>query len=206
MKLYAETSAKRTSQLLTDLLMLGWVVLSITLGRVVHDLVGKLAAPGKALQDAGGSLTSSLNSAAKSVGGVPFVGDALRDPLQSAASAGRTLSNAGAGTQTTVSRLALILGLVVAITPILAGLAIWLPQRLRWIRGAGAAAELRDEGLDLDVFALRALVHQPLHRLTRLGPDPAAAYLRQQPGATRALAELELSGLGLRAPDEPVRR
>jgi len=197
MKLYAETPGRRTSQIVTDLLAVAWVLLWVKAALVVHDLVQRLGAPGQALKEGGGRLSASLGDAADKVGGLPLVGDALRGPLRAAADAGRSLADAGAGQQAAVNRLALVLALAVALPPVLAVLLRYAPDRLRWVRAASAAARLRDGAVDLDLFAIRALAHRPLRELARLGPDPAGAYLRQEPGATRALADLELAALGL---------
>ena len=198
MTLYAELPGQRARQILFDLLSLAWTLLWIKLATVVHGLVERLAAPGRALQDGGNQLSRSLADAARRAGTVPVLGHALRDPLQAAGDASHQLASAGAGQQTAANRLALLLALVVAAAPILAVLLRYLPARLRWIRSATAAAALRDRAVDLDLFAIRALAGQPLSQLRRLGPDPAGAYLRQEPGATEALAELELAAAGLR--------
>lgn len=197
MKLYAESAGRRTRQIVLDLLVLAWALLWVKIAFVVHDLVQRLGAPGKALENAGGQLSDSLGDAANKVKDVPLAGDALRRPLQAAGDAGRSLADVGASQQTAVNRLALALALVVVIAPVLAVLLRYLPDRLRWIRNASAASRLRETARELDLFAIRALAHQPLSRLAQLGPDPAGAYLRQEPGATRALADLELNRLGL---------
>ncbi len=197
MKLYAEVPGRRGRQIVLDVLTLAWVLLWVKIAFVVRDLVEKLGVPGAALQSAGGRLSDSLGDASRKVDDIPVVKDALRGPLRAAGDAGQRLADAGAGQQAAVSRLALALALVVAVAPILAVLLRYLPDRLRWIRTASAADRLRDTAGDLDLFAIRALAHQPLSSLARLGPDPAGAYLRQEPGAVRALAELELTALGL---------
>lgn len=197
MKLYAEVPGRRGRQIVLDLLVLAWLLLWVKVAFVVHDLVEKLAGPGRALESAGGRLSDSLGDAADKVKDVPVAGDALRGPLRAAGEAGHSLADVGAGQQSAVNRLALALALVVVIAPVLAVLLRYLPDRLRWIRAASAANRLRETAGDLDLFAIRALAHQPLSALARLGPDPAGAYLRQEPGAVRALADLELEGLGL---------
>lgn len=199
MKLYAEVPGRRGRQIFLDLLVLAWLVLWVKIAFVVHDLVEKLAGPGRALESAGGRLSDSLGDAANKVKDVPVAGDALGGPLRAAGEAGRSLADVGAGQQTAVNRLALALALVVVIAPVLAVLLRYLPDRLRWIRNASAANRLRTTAGDLDLFAIRALAHQPLSSLARIGPDPAGAYLRQEPGAVRALADLELTALGLTA-------
>ncbi len=47
MKLYAETPGRRTSQIVTDLLAVAWVLLWVKVALVVHDLVQRLGAPGQ---------------------------------------------------------------------------------------------------------------------------------------------------------------
>jgi hypothetical protein len=53
---------------------------------------------------------------------------------------------------------------------------------------------------DALLLALRALARQPLHRLARIGEDPAGDWRRGDPGTVRALASLELTEIGLRPP------
>lgn len=49
---YAETGPLRTRQLLLDLAVTLWVLLWLRLGVTVHDTVGRLAAPGRELEQA----------------------------------------------------------------------------------------------------------------------------------------------------------
>src|SRR3712207_3292535 len=53
---YAQTPALRRRQLAADLLVLAWTVLWLWLGVALHGAVQDLGAPGRGLQDAGGSL------------------------------------------------------------------------------------------------------------------------------------------------------
>ena len=57
-----------------------------------------------------------------------------------------------------------------------------------------------DAAEDLDLFALRALSRQPMHRLARISDDPAGAWRRRDPAVVRRLAELELRTVGLKPP------
>ena len=45
MKLYADTPARRTRQILSDVLVLLWIGLWVYAGRQVHDTVEQLRAP-----------------------------------------------------------------------------------------------------------------------------------------------------------------
>jgi hypothetical protein len=98
--------------------------------------------------------------------------------------------------QDAVSTLAMVLALLLALVPIVWLLARYLPGRFRWARDATAARAFLEVG-DERLFALRALAHQPLDRLRRIAPDPAASYERGDPGVVAALAALELQSLGL---------
>jgi hypothetical protein len=201
MRWYAETGPLRTRQLLTDAAVVVWVLVWLRIGWAVHGAVGRLAAPGRQLEQAGTQLSDGLTDAAESAGDVPFVGDGLRDPLDAAAGAGSALARAGAVQQEAVGLLALVLALVLAGIPIAWALQRWLPPRLTWSKAAGAAAALRG---DVELFAMRAAVHRPLHELATLGPDPVGRWHRGEPGAAQALADLELRAAGLRTDRVPA--
>ena len=53
---------------------------------------------------------------------------------------------------------------------------------------------------DLDLFALRALSHQPLHVLAKISDDPAGAWREGDRSVIARLADLELRDCGLAAP------
>ncbi len=198
MKIYADAPVRRGRQLLTDGVVVLWVVLWVQLGRVVFHAVDALAAPGRALQSAGGGLSRSLGDAAGRARELPLVGSPLAGPLSAAARAADDVAGAGAAQQTAVAHLALVLGLVVALLPIALMLLRWLPQRVSWVRTATAAARSRDH-LDEDLLALRALAHRPLWELQRIDPRPGAAYAGGDRTVVARLARLELDALGLHA-------
>lgn len=205
MSLYAELPGRRLRQVVGDLLVLGWVVAWVQVGRIVHDLVGRLAAPGRTLESAGGSLESGLSRAAEGVSGVPLVGDSLRGPLDAAGDAAGTLTGAGTSLQDAVAQLALAAGLGVAALPVLGTLIVWVGLRVRFARRAAAARRLLAASGDLDLFALRALSRLPLPALARVSPDPAGDWRRGDPAVVRALAELELRSAGLSLPPTTTR-
>ena len=82
----------------------------------------------------------------------------------------------------------------------MADLVLHLPARIRFARRAAAGARLVDSAADLDLFALRALAHQPLHVLARISHDPARAWREGDREVTDRLAELELRAHGLAVP------
>ena len=200
MILYAQTPWRRARQLLGDLLVLGWVVLWVQVGRWVYDVVGQLAGPGRTLEAAGSSLAESLTSAGGTVARVPLVGDDVRAPFTAAGGAADSIAHAGVEVQEGVHQMALLLGLTVAAVPILLVAGVWLVVRARFVSRARAAGRILDSAADLDLFALRALATQPVRALARVSDDPANAWRRRDPEVVRSLAALELRSLGLREP------
>lgn len=200
MKLYADTTGRRTGQLVADVLVLVWVAGWVWAGRQVHDTILQLRAPADSLTTAGDSVHGALTGAGDQAGRLPLVGGDLETWLDRAAGSGTTLRNAGAEMAATVENVANWLGVITAVLPILTVGALWLWLRVRFVRRATTAQRYIDSSDDLDLFALRALANQPMTALARISPDPAGAWRRRDPEAIRALALLELRDEGLRPP------
>ena len=197
LKPYAEIPSLRLRQQLTDTLALVWVTAWVFVGRGLYRTVEALRSATGEAESAGAGFAERLDAVARTARDVPLVGDELRRPFLGAADAGQALESAGASAGDTVHTLALWLGLLVALLPIVWWLARYLPGRWRWMREAGAASRLRIDADDLQLFALRAVANAPLHQLRRATPDPAGALAR---GDFAALAAIELERLGLRRP------
>lgn len=194
MKIYAETANYRSKQLFADAVTTAWIVLWVRVGLHINELVNRLAAPGRAIENAGSDFADTLGDASREVADVPVVGGVLRVPLETAAGAGRVLQDAGQSQHDVIHTLAFWLGLVIAIVPICYAIYQWLPWRTRWIREASAAHKLRIDADDLELFALRAIATRSLQELRRVAPDPAASFAA---GDFEPLAALELKRLGL---------
>ena len=204
MKLYSDLTGRRTLQMLSDVGVLAWVALWAWVGRAVHDATTRLGAPGYTLQGAGSGFRDQMARAGQSVSDVPLVGDSLAEPFQRAGGAGTSIEQAGKDLVSAVDSLALLLGWVTALVPIVLVVFVWAVLRGRFIRRATAAQRFIDEAADLDLFALRAMARQPMSRLARVCDDPAGAWRRRDPETIRALAVLELRDSGLRPPPEAV--
>jgi hypothetical protein len=200
MKLYADSDGRRSLQLLGDLLLVGWLYLWVQVALVVRDATLSLARPGREIAEAGGGLAGQLRDAGSAVGDLPLVGDEVRAPFEGAGGAADRIAAAGQAQAEAVTTLAFWLGLAVGAIPILIALAVYLPLRWRFVRQATAGARFIDNSDDLDLFALRAMSRQPLHRLARISDDPAGAWRRGDPDVVRALAALELKDSGLAVP------
>lgn len=198
MKLFADTPVRRTVQVLADLLFVAWLVLWAWIGTAVHDGTMELAGPARQTDSAASSMADQLRDAGGRLGEAPLVGDELAVPFDKAASASDGIAAAGRDTVEAVERLALLLGLSVALIPILVVAVIHLPIRWRFVREATAGARFIDAQEDLDLFALRALANQPMRVLAKVSDDPAGAWRARDPEVVRRLAALELADVGLR--------
>ena len=200
MKLDADGHVRRTRQITGDVLLLVWVVLCLWLAGVVRDATLALATPGREIEAAGGGLAERLRDAGSAVGDIPLVGDEARSPFDGAGRAADQIAAAGTAQVEAVQDLAFWLGIAVAAIPILVMLLVYLPRRWRFVREATAGQRFIDSSADLDLFALRAMAHQPMHRLARISDDPVRAWRDGRPDVVRALALLELGDAGLSAP------
>ena len=200
MKLYADDRVRRTRQLGGDVLFVLWVGLWVWLATVVRDATLALATPGRRMQEAGGGLAERLRDAGSAVGDVPLVGDEVRSPFDGAGRAADQMAAAGAAQVEAVQHLAFWLGIAVGAIPILVMVAVYLPRRWRFAREATASRRFIDSSADLDLFALRAMSHQPMHRLAAISDDPVRDWRNGDAGVVRRLALLELKDAGLDAP------
>ena len=200
MKLYADGPARRTRQLLGDLLLVAWVALFLWLASVVHDATLALAVPGRKIEEAGSGLAARLRDAGSAVDDLPLVGDEVRSPFDGAGRAADQISEAGSAQVEAVQDLALWLGVTVGLLPILLVVLVYLPMRWRFVREATAGQRFVDASADLDLFALRAMTNQPMRRLARISDDPVRAWRAGDPDVVRALAVLELRDVGLSPP------
>jgi hypothetical protein len=200
MKLYADLPGRRSLQILADLAMLAWVCIWAWAGRVVHDATIALAAPGHQLQSAGSGFREQMTQAGDAVRQLPLVGDQVASPFRQASGAGTTIAQAGTDLVDAVTRLANVLGWVTALVPIVIVGLVWGFLRGRFVRRATAAQRFIDAAADLDLFALRAMALQPMHRLAEVSDDPSGAWRRGDAATIRQLALLELRDTGLRPP------
>jgi hypothetical protein len=200
MNLYADTPTRRALQVAGDVALVVWIWLSVAIARKVHDATLHLATPGHKIDTSASDLAGRLRDAGRTVSKVPLVGDDVRKPFNGAGSAAEGLAGAGREQVAAVHSLAHWLGLAVALIPILLFLWYYVPPRVRFVRRATAGQRFLDSTSDLDLFALRALNHQPLHVLARLSTDPAGSWRRGDRVVIEQLADLELRSVGLRPP------
>lgn len=198
MKFYADTPGRRILQLVVDLLFVSWLVMWVWIGLVVHDGTMALAGPGRQTDESASAMAGQLRDAGGRLDDVPLVGDEVATPFDKAAEASDGLAAAGRSSVRAVEELALVLGLSIALIPILVVMVFYLPGRVRFVREATAGMKYIDSADDLDLFALRALANQPMRVLAQVSDDPAGDWRRRDPVIVRRLAELELKDVGLR--------
>jgi hypothetical protein len=189
-KLYADSTARRTRQIVADVFVLCWIALCAWIGRTVAAGIESLRGPVDNLTSAGDSIRDNMSGAANNVGGVPLVGDSLRGPFDGIFNAGQTMANAGTSFGVTVDQAARIIGILVAVVPIFVVVVVWAWFRIRFVRRATTAQRWLGRPGPVELFALRALTHQPLGSLEQVGPDPAGRFRSGDRAALRALADL----------------
>lgn len=204
MRLYPDLFSRRFAWMLADLVVVGWIYLSVRAGLWVNNLVLQLDALAQGVIKAGKTFDSWIASFEQGIpNNVPYLSDFLHHTAEGLKShSGDPLISAGLAGSHGIHLLALILGIIVATVPIFFALLIWLPRRLRLIadmrgvhvtlRRALARPELTPQMLE--ILAGRAIYTLPYSRLLAYSENPAEDwYLRRFEPLARA--ELERHGL-----------
>ncbi|OBF16237.1 hypothetical protein [Mycobacterium sp. ACS4331] len=195
---YATRPHRFLMQFLSDVVVIGWIVIWVLVGVAVHAAVAAIAGVGRQVEGGANGISENLKSASGSVDGVPWIGDDLSRPLNAASEAALDLAGAGSSLNSTATWLAWVLAIAVAATPILAVAGPWLYLRIRFFRRKWTAIALAATPAGEQLLALRALANRPLRKLTAVSVDPVGAWRREDPIAVRGLANLELRSAGLR--------
>ena len=197
---YAQRRARMLAQLATDVFVAGWVVVWWLVGRATERTIDAVATPARRSGDAARQLSDHLREAAEQSGRVPGIGAELRKPFDEAVGSLQGVIDAAADQVASVERVGLLLGWLVFLIPVVLLLVIWLPARIRFYLRARAAQRFLDADADLDLFALRAMVIQPMHVIAKISDDPVAAWRRGDKEVIHALAAIELRRSGLAPP------
>jgi hypothetical protein len=195
---YATTPGRLLAQLLSDVAVVIWTFLWVLVGLAVHGAVSTIAEVGRQVKGGADGVADSLKSAGHSADRIPLVGDAVSKPLTAASKAALDIAGAGHNLDTTATWLAVVLALAVAAPPTLAVVMPWLVLRIRFFRRKWTVSALAATPAGEQLLALRALANRPLRRLTAVSADPVGAWRREDFGAIRGLATLELRSAGIR--------
>ncbi|MGW7315838.1 hypothetical protein [Streptomyces sp. NPDC054854] len=201
MRLYAQTPARRSRQVLADVIAVALVAAAVWFALAVHDAIMKLAEPGRRVESSGTGLATELGNAGDAASNVPLVGGLLRKPLRSAADASTGLADAGQSLQDAVGQVATLTTAALIIVPVTVVLLLWLPARLRWILRGHAVRRLLDAPGGNDLLALRALTGPPGDLAGLRVPEGglADAWRRGDQQVIGELAEVALRRAGLRS-------
>lgn len=202
MRIYSDYPGQSTRQVLMDVVALVSITLWVWLGVELYHLVSEMRVYGEKMETAGEGIRGTMADIGETLGGVPFIGDGIREPFDAASAAGAELELAGVEQQEAVHQLALVLGIGLAVVPVLTIVALWLVPRLRFVARASTARSMASQVAGTDLLALRAIAHQNLGALARIDPDVAGKWRAGDPATISRLAELELRAAGVRLPAE----
>lgn len=198
MKLYSDLPARRTAQIVGDVVALVVLAGGIWLAVLLHALIATLGDVGRQLEASGTGFTSTMQDIGATLAKVPLVGGAITAPFGAASDAGSTLVEAGRAQQEVVERLATTTGWTVALLTVLLVGVGWLLPRVRAGRRAASLGRFAHGPEGVDVLALRALVAARPAELLRIDADPVGSWRRGDQEVLRRLAELEAARAGIR--------
>lgn len=201
MALYARRPWRFLGQLSADLFVVLWGVGWWLVGSFVHRSIDAVADPARQTVTTTEQLAGNFRDAGTQTSAVPGLGEQLRRPFDAAADSLSGLTAAANAQIASVERLATIVGWLVFLIPVTVLVALWLPQRIRFVLRARAAQQFIDSDADLSLFALRAMTSQPMHVLARISDDPVKAWRTGDTAVINQLAEVELRRIGMRIPD-----
>jgi hypothetical protein len=192
-----EARIPQRSLVAIDLLVVLWTVAWIVLGVAVGTFVERLGAVGEGLEDAGRAI-GRAGEAVGQLSDVPLVGEGFSEVAAEIQGVGQDTVTRGRSVEEDVDRLALLVGMSLALGPTLPILAVWLPPRVSRERERHAlrTSLRRGDGAALAYLANRAVATRRFRELRAVSDDPIADLAA---GRHEALATLELDHLALRA-------
>lgn len=204
MGFYARPSRRLAWQITADVFMIGWTCGWWLVSRLVDGVIRALAKPARGIAEAADGVGHSLRDAASQAQQMPLAGAELRKPLDVAAGGVDDIVARAWEQVHAIESTATWTSWLVFLIPVLILVALWLPPRVRFFMRQRAAQRFIDDAADLDLFALRALATQPMHRLARISTDPVRDWRSGNAEVIGRLAELELKEAGLS--DRAIRR
>ncbi|OYN92031.1 hypothetical protein [Parenemella sanctibonifatiensis] len=202
MAVYARPSWQLVRQVVADLFVVGWGAAWWWVSRQVHDVINLLADPAREMRDVAQGLRSNTDGLGEAAGDLPIGGDLLEPPFREMSGQLLTLEEAANAQIAAIETTATWVGWCLFLIPLLTLVAVWLPWRVSFIRRSAAAQGHIDSGADLDLYALRAMASQPMHKLAKIHDDPVAAWRSGDRATITKLADLEFRRAGLRAPKQ----
>ena len=172
MRLYPDVPRRRIATLARDAIVAALLVLFAWLGLAVHDAVDRLAVLGEGVQATGGAVQGGFDAAAEAVDETPVVGGEIADGLRGAGEeTGGEVVDLGERGESSVHRLADVLGLLVFGLPAALLLARFVPSRIAQARALTAADRVL-RGAPPREVAMRAAFSLPYGALVPHTRDP----------------------------------
>lgn len=197
MRWYARGGRLLARQLGSDAFVVAWALLWWLLGRFTDTTIRAIAEPARQTATITADLRRQVTDAASQAGGVPVVGDGLRQPFDAMANSLRDLGASAAASVAPIELTATVAGVLTTLVPIALVVLSWLPRRVRFALRAAELNDLAATPGGTELLALRALATQPLSEVRAITPDAVAAWRSGDPEVTRRLADLELASAGL---------
>jgi hypothetical protein len=197
-----EARLPQRSVVAVDVLVVCWTIVWIVVGIAVGSFVERLGAVGDGLEDTG----RAIGRAGEAIGGladVPLLGEGFSTVAAEIQGVGRDTVARGRSVEEDADRLALLIGLSLALAPTLPIMAVWVPPRVSRERERHAlrASLRRADGAALAYLANRAVATRGFRELLAVSDDPIADLAA---GRHEALASLEMKHLSLRSATRPV--
>jgi len=203
-KLWSEVPSARAREIAADVATWIWVSFWVVAAFRLHDTLEGFSEVGRAIGRGGTSIQSAGDQVGNALGGLPLVGEGVRDLASSAFGvAGEPFIFVGSELEqllVIVARLMMILVLAVTLVPWLSRYLPWRAKRLFEIRTAHRAIRVAPRDVP-EVTVERLLASRALHRLTYgelldHSPDPIGDFAS---GRFERLARAELESVGLRS-------
>jgi hypothetical protein len=203
MKFWSEVPSARVRELVADIATWIWVSLWAVVAFRIYSTLAGFAEVGRAIGRGGANIQAAGDSVGESLGGLPVVGEGIRDLTASAfGAAGEPFVFVGTQFEQLLLMIASLLGILVlgvTLIPWLSRYLPWRAKRLFELRTAHRVIRTAP-GRVPEAAIQRLLASRALHRLSygellEHTPDPFGDFAS---GRYERLARAELESVGLR--------
>lgn len=203
MKFWSEVPSARWRELVADVATWTWVSLWVVVAYRLYTTLAQFAGVGRAIGEGGANIQAAGDQVGQSLGGLPLVGEQVRDLSRSAfGAAGEPFVYVGGQLEQLLLLIAALLGILVLAVTLIPWLSRYLPWRARRLFELRTAHRaIRQASRDVPETTIRRLLaSRALHRLTygellEHTPDPIGDFAT---GRFDRLARAELESVGLR--------
>ena len=203
MKFWSEVPSARVRELVADIATWTWVSLWAVVAFRIYSTLAGFAEVGRAIGRGGTNIQAAGDSVGESLGGLPVVGEGIRDLTASAfGAAGEPFVFVGTQFEQLLMLIASLLGILVLGVTLIPWLSRYLPWRARRLFELRTAHRVirTAPGRVPEAAIQRLLASRALHRLSygellEHTPDPFGDFAS---GRYERLARAELESVGLR--------